>query len=169
MKPLSSSLVLLIGLLLRFSAPRCEASQPANFDQPLQTEFVYDAIVEIGPAVEVGETAAGHRRYIPILGGTFHGEKLNGVVLNGGADWQTDRKDGVTEVNALYSMKCDDGTVIIVHNRGVISDGGKYLRTTPQFEVPQGPHAWLGRFQFVGSISGGPRPGTVTIHVFRLL
>ena len=40
-------------------------------------------------------------------------EPLDGLVLAGGADWQTSRPDGVTEVDALYSMKCDDGTVII--------------------------------------------------------
>jgi hypothetical protein len=105
------------------------------FQKPLQTEFVYDAVVEIGAPVDVGETAIGHRRYIPITGGTFHGDKLNGVVLSGGADWQTERRDGVTEVDALYSMKCDDGTVIIVHNAGVISNRGNYLRTHTRFEA----------------------------------
>jgi len=75
----------------------------------------------------------------------------------------------VTEVDALYSMKCDDGTVIIVHNSGVISEGGKYLRTSPRFQAPDGQHAWLNRSMFLGSISGGPRPGTVVIHVFRVL
>jgi hypothetical protein len=141
----------------------------AEADQPLRTEFVYDAVVEIGAPVDVGETSTGHRRYIPITGGTFHGDKLNGVVLSGGADWQTERRDGVTEVDALYSMKCDDGAVIIVHNSGVISHHGNYLRTTPRFEVAAGPHAWLTESQFLGSISAGPRPGTVTIHIFRVL
>lgn len=135
----------------------------------LQTEFVYEAVVEIGAPVEVGDTPSGRRRYIPILGGSFEGEKIRGVVLPGGADWQTERRDGVTEVDALYSMKCDDGTVIIVRNMGVIAEGGRYMRTTPRFDVPEGPHAWLARAHFVGSIAGGPRPGTVVIRVFRVL
>ncbi len=83
----------------------------------LHAEFVYEAIVEIGAPVVVGKTPAGHRQYIPITGGRFHGDKIQGTVLPGGADWQTTRADGVTEVDALYSMKCDDGTVIIVRNR----------------------------------------------------
>ena len=136
---------------------------------PLETEFVYEAIVEISAAVDVGKTAQGHRRYIPITGGTFHGEKLKGVVLAGGADWQTERSDGATEVDALYSIRCDDGTVIIVHNSGIISEGGKYLRTAPRFIAPEGPHSWLMRSQFVGSVAGGPRPNTVVIRVFRVL
>jgi len=136
---------------------------------PLQTEFVYEAVVTIDSAIDVGATPQGHRRYIPITGGTFEGPKLRGVVLPGGADWQTDRADGVTEADALYSIRCDDGTVVIVHNRGVIAGKGVYMRTAPRFEAPAGAHAWLNESQFVGSVVGGPRPGTVIIRVFRVL
>jgi len=136
---------------------------------PLQTEFVYEAVVEIGQAVDVGATPHGHRHYIPITGGAFEGPRIRGSVLPGGADWQTDRPDGVTEADALYSIRCDDGTVIVVHNQGVIVDGGAYMRTAPRFEAPAGPHAWLNRAQFVGSVAGGPRPGTVIIRVFCVL
>lgn len=136
---------------------------------PLQTEFVYEAIVTIDAGVEVGATPTGTRRYIPITGGTFEGPRIRGTILPGGADWQTSRADGVTEADALYSIRTDDGTVIIVRNRGVIVDGGAYMRTAPHFEAPAGPHAWLNRAQFVGSVAGGPRPGTVIIRVFRVL
>ena len=135
---------------------------------PLQTEFVYEAVVEIAAPVEVGATPLGQRRYIPITGGTFEGSRLRGTILPGGADWQTSRPDGVTEVDALYSIRTDDGTVIIVRNCGVIAAGG-YMRTAPRFEAPAGPHSWLNQSQFVGSVAGGPRPGTVIIRVFRVL
>lgn len=157
------------ALLCLSSGLRAATGEDAPAPAPLRTEFVYEAIVEISAPVEVGDTAQGHRRYIPITGGTFRGEKLHGVVLGGGADWQTERHDGVTEVDALYTMRCDDGTVIIVHNCGVISEGGKYLRTAPRFVVPDGPYSWLMRSQFVGSVGGGPRPNTVAIRVFRVL
>lgn len=134
---------------------------------PLQTEFVYEAVVEIAAPVEVGATPLGQRRYIPITGGTFEGPRLRGTILPGGADWQTSRPDGVTEVDALYSIRADDGTVIIVRNCGVIAAGG-YMRTAPRFEAPAGPHSWLNQSQFVGSVAGGPRPGTVIIRVFRV-
>ncbi len=136
---------------------------------PLQTEFVYEALVTIEAPVEVGATPGGTRRYIPITGGTFEGAKIRGTILPGGADWQTSRPDSVTEVDALYSIRADDGTVIIVRNQGVITAGGAYMRTAPRFEAPNGPHAWLNQAQFVGSVSGGPRPGTVIIRVFRVL
>jgi len=155
-------------LLVALTTLGSGAASPGTDVAPLTTEFVYEAIVEIGAPVEVGRTPAGLRRYIPITGGSFRGDALRGVILSGGADWQTERPDGVTEVDALYSMKCDDGTVIVVHNSGVIAEKGKYLRTAPRFSAPEGPHSWLNRAQFVGSVSAGPRPGTVTIRVFRV-
>lgn len=135
---------------------------------PVETEFVYEAYVTIGATVEVGKTASGTRRYIPITGGRFEGPRLKGTVLPGGADWQTERADGTTELDALYSMRCDDGTVIIVRNHGFISQGGAYLRTAPAFSVPEGPYDWLDDYQFVGTVSGSSEPGTVVIRVFRV-
>jgi hypothetical protein len=91
------------------------------------------------------------------------------VVLPGGADWQLDRPDGVTEINALYSMKTDDGAVIIVRNRGLIVAGGSYFRTIPEFEAPKGKHDWLNQSVFVGSVAGAPQPGAVVVRVFRVV
>ena len=81
---------------------------------------------------------------------------------------QTMRTDGVTEADALYSIRTDDGTVIIVRNQGVIAAGGAYMRTAVRFSAPAGPHAWLNESQFVSAIAGGPRPGTVVNRVFRV-
>lgn len=148
---------------------RAAAADAVDAVPPLKTEFVYEAVVAIGTPVEIGETPEGKRRSIPITGGTFKGPRIQGKVLPGGADLQKDRPDGVTEVDARYSMRCDDGTVILVRNVGVIAAGGSYMRTAPRFEVPKGPHDWLNRAQFVGSVAGGPKPGTVTIRVFRVL
>lgn len=141
----------------------------ASATEPLRTEFVYEAIVSIDAPIEVGPTPHGRRRYIPITGGTFEGARIRGTILPGGADWQTDRADGVTEADALYSIRTDDGTVIIVRNQGVIARGGAYMRTALRFDAPAGPHAWLNESQFVSAIAGGPRPGTVSIRVFRVL
>ena len=159
-------LVLAVVATLFSAYSRAESPVPPA---PLQSEFVYEAVVEISAAIEIGATPGGTRRYIPITGGTFEGAKIRGTILPGGADWQTSRADGVTELDALYSMRADDGTVIIVRNTGVIVAGGAYMRTAPRFDAPAGPHAWLNEAQFVGSVTGGPRPGTVIIRVFRVL
>jgi hypothetical protein len=157
----------LFALILALAAPLSLSAESPATPAPLATEFAYEALVEIGAPIDVGATPHGTRRYIPITGGSFEGPGIRGVVLPGGADWQTDRPDDTTEVDALYSMRCDDGTVIIVHNTGIVCGG--YLRTSTRFDAPAGPHDWLNKAQFVGSVSGGPRPGTVTIRIFRLL
>lgn len=159
----------LISLACLLSTASAAEPLPPPAVPPLQTEFVYEAVVTIDTPIEVGPTPHGRRRYIPITGGTFAGPRIRGTILPGGADWQAERTDGVTEADALYSMRSEDGTVIIVRNQGVIVRGGAYMRTALRFDAPAGPHAWLNESQFVSAIAGGPRPGTVIIRVFRVL
>lgn len=156
-----------LAALCGFSSSFLKAE--GNTPEPLQTEFVYEAIVSIDAPVEVGKTPLGQRRFIPITGGTFEGPKLKGEIIPGGADWQLSHPNGSTEVDALYAVRVDDGTVLIVRNTGLISDQGGYMKTALRFEAPEGPHEWLNQYQFASSISGGPRPGTVIIRVFRIL
>ncbi len=150
--------------LAALATPAATSAGPAV--PPLLTEFVYEAVVEIESVVEIGPSSHGIRRYIPIKGGTFSGPRIQGIVLPGGADWQTERPDGVTEVDALYSMKTDDGAVIIVRNRGLIA--GPYFKTIPQFEAPRGTYDWLNKAVFAGSVAG-VRPGAVVVRVFRVV
>ena len=77
------------------------------------TELAIELYVAISPAVEVGASDHGTRQFIPITGGRFRGDGIRGEVMAGGADWQLSRPDGVREVNALYSLRADDGAVII--------------------------------------------------------
>ena len=138
------------------------------------TELALELNVAISPAIAVGASDHGTRQFIPITGGRFSGANgLKGEVMAGGADWQLRRPDGVTEVLAIYSIKTDDGAVIEVDNRGIIvpatADRAAYVRTTPRFHAPQGPHDWLNKTTFVGTISPNPQGGAVIIRVFRVL
>ncbi|WP_310462396.1 DUF3237 domain-containing protein [Sphaerotilus sp.] len=132
-----------------------------NSDHPnLPTlEPLYDATVDIGPRRALGRSPLGERFIIDILGGTFEGPRLRGRVLPGGADRQLVRPDGVKELDALYEMETDDGTVITVHNRVLIEDpspDGRYARSVVRLTAPDGPHAWLNRRIFVGTLTPLP-------------
>jgi hypothetical protein len=63
--------------------------------------------------------------------------------------------------------------VISVRNRGLVApqeDGGRYVRTVPSFEAPAGPHDWLNRAVFVGTIAvANPERTAVRIGVFRVI
>ncbi|MBK8635599.1 MAG: DUF3237 domain-containing protein, partial [Saprospiraceae bacterium] len=82
-------------------------------------DFVCELKVKLKPPYIVGETPHGMRRIIPIIGGSFEGPAMKGEILNGGADWQIVRKDGVAELEAHYQIKTDDGVIIYVKNTGL--------------------------------------------------
>jgi hypothetical protein len=54
-----------------------------------------------------------------VPGGSFEGERLSGVVLDGGSDWQTLRKDGATTLNVRLVLKTTDDALICMTYQGV--------------------------------------------------
>ena len=136
------------------------------------TELVMELYVTIAAAATVGPSEHGIRRFIPITGGRFAGVGIKGEVLPGGADWQLGRSDNIVEVNAIYSIKSDDGAVIEVENPGIIAptNGGiGYARTNPRFHAPQGKYEWLNKTLFVGTIAPAAENGAVIIRIFKVL
>jgi hypothetical protein len=127
---------------------------------PIELRLVMELVVEIDPALEVGSTAHGFRRVIPITGGRFEGPELRGVVLPGGADWNLRRSDDVAEVWARYTLQTDDGVLISVTNaglaRGTPGTPERYARTVPSFEVGDERYAWLTCSVFVGTLERHP-------------
>jgi len=141
----------------------------------LQTEFVFEARVACDAVVLIGDSKLGKRQLIPITGGEFSGPNINGRVLPGGADWQLTRPDGVTEIEARYTIQTHDGVNISVVNRGIALQPPRfeqvYVRTTPEFEAPDdSAYAWLNRNVFVGTLQVmSKRPLMVQVRVFRVL
>jgi len=135
----------------------CRAQQNQPKDTP-QLEFALQLRVTLGETYSVGETQHGRRTVIPITGGTFEGPLLKGTILNGGADYQlANTALNRIELEAIYSIKTDDGVYIHVRNRGIICSGKDengnptfYFRAAPQFEAPaDSPYAWMNNALFV--------------------
>jgi hypothetical protein len=150
----------------------------------MELEFAFEARVTVGPALELGRTPLGaRRRVIPILGGTVAGPLLAGEVLPGGADWQTVREDGVAEVEARYTLRLQDATLVAVLNRGyrhgpeavirrlaageAVDPALYYFRTAASFEVAAGPHDWLARHVFAGTGARYPDAVRIAFHIVR--
>ena len=174
MRHLRSTLTVALLLLAATALAQEDAGKrwPVPGIAPPGTELAVELFVTISPAVTVGASDHGTRRFIPITGGRFTGNGIKGEVMAGGADWQLSRPDGVTEVNALYSIKTDDGAVIVVDNQGIIvpANGGiGYVRTNPRFHAPQGKYEWLNKTLFVGTITPATQGGAVIIRVFKVL
>lgn len=131
----------------------------------------------------MGTGPIGERRRVPILGGVFGGERLEGRVLPGGYDWQLLRDDGVTVLEAQYALETSDRAVIRVINRGfrhgpqavmqrlaageAVDPGEYYFRATPIFEAPEGRYSWLNSSVFV--CTGERLPDCVKLHVFEVM
>jgi Protein of unknown function (DUF3237) len=50
---------------------------------------VYRLEATLAEPLDLGDIAQGHRRIVPLTGGTFTGAEINGKLLPGaGADWQ---------------------------------------------------------------------------------
>ena len=142
-----------------------------------QLEYVVELKVKCEGAYQVWQTSHGNRFIIPIVGGTFEGPKMKGTILPGGADYQLqDNEHGRTEVEAIYSIKTDDGVNIHVRNRGLICTGKDengnpqfYFRTTPQFEAPfDSKYAWLNNAIFVCQPAFGGNDGTINLKIWKV-
>ena len=139
-----------------------------------RTEFVYEAIVDLEPTVQLGQSPFGERRMVPIVGGTFEGPGLRGKVLPGGADRQLVRRDGATALDAIYELQTHDGAVISIRNR-VLSrpargDQPRYAISTIDITAPDGPYGWLNDYVYVGTLGSlRPQRQAVVIRVYRVL
>jgi hypothetical protein len=133
--------------------------------------LVWSAAVDVAPREALGRSPGGERFIVPITGGCFWGapgfETLHGQVRAGGADRQLLRPDGVKELRAEYEMETADGAVLTVLNEVVVDDGvrpQRYALSRIRVTAPAGPHEWLNRRLFVGTLQS-LRPGREAVLV----
>lgn len=74
--------------------------------------------IELGDPQVIGETADGLRRIVPILGGRFEGEGVEGDILPFGGDWQLVHRSGRIDLDARYTLHSDRGELLYVNNLG---------------------------------------------------
>jgi hypothetical protein len=151
--------------------------------KPPELRFAFEIDVALAPPLDFGETQNGHRRVVPIQGGRVVGPRLQGAVLDVGADWQILRPDGTADLDARYTIQADDGALIYVINRGVrhgpaevlaqlnrgeaVDPASYYFRSAAAFETSAPQYAWLTRAVVIGV--GERYPGKVVIRFWEVL
>jgi hypothetical protein len=138
---------------------------------------VYRLEATLAQPLDLGETAQGQRRIVPLTGGTFTGPELNGKLLPGAsADWQIVLSDGTALGDIRYTLETDRGDLLYVQSRGVRHgpaevlsrlgrgedvDASEYtFRTTTQIETAA-PHLdWLNKGVFI-SVAGRQATGVI--------
>jgi hypothetical protein len=135
----------------------------------------------LGEPVDLGDTARGRRRIVPLTGGTFAGTELNGRLLAGAsADWQIVLPDGTALGDVRYTLQTDDGALLYVQSwgvrhgsaevlarlgRGEEVDASEYtFRTSTRIETAARALDWLNRGVFVGV--AGRQPGGVIYETY---
>jgi Protein of unknown function (DUF3237) len=114
----------------------------------------------------IGRTPAGLRRIVPVMGGQFSGERLNGTVLPG-ADWVINRPDGVMVIDVRLTLKTADGASIYLTYQGrfladpdamarfakgmLLSPSEYSLAIAAKFECGDERYAWLNNVVAVGT------------------
>jgi muconolactone delta-isomerase len=135
----------------------------------------------LGEPLDLGDTARGRRRIVPLTGGTFAGPELNGKLLPGAsADWQTVLADGTTLGDIRYTLQTDAGALIYVRSRSVRHgptevfarlargedvDAGEYpFRAATRIESAASELDWLNKGVFISV--GGRQPGGVIYETY---
>ena len=121
MKKIFVCLLAMVGIMSLKAQTQVSNEKPETDLSSPWMEFVMDIKVTVDGAYAVGDTSHGNRFIIPITGGTFEGPNLKGTVIPGGADYQlVDTIKGRTELEAIYSIRTDDGVNIHVRNTGIL-------------------------------------------------
>ncbi|MDH2435470.1 DUF3237 domain-containing protein [Pokkaliibacter sp. MBI-7] len=130
--------------------------------------------VDIAAPELLGDVAEGIRMNYPILGGRFtlftpSAEVICGTVVSGGYDCFLEQHDGTGRLDAIYSLKTDEGELINIRNRGwlMLTEQGQQqvkagiwpiertdyqCHCTPSFQVALGRLSWLGTAVLIGDV-----------------
>ena len=127
--------------------------------------------VKCSEALSVGDSGEGFLRVIPITGGEFAGDGVEGEVVGVGADWNVRLPGGRTHVYARYLLRTADGHYIQIENEGFIdsTQSGRFS-TFPRFAADQdGPYSYFNTGVYAGELGPCPDPEyAVEIRIYRL-
>jgi muconolactone delta-isomerase len=153
-----------------------EVGVSSHVPEPRLTH-VYRLEATLAPPLELGETAQGHRRIVPLAGGTFSGPEISGKLLPGAsADWQTILPDGTALGDIRYTLQTDRGDLLYVQSRSIRHgspevlarlgrgedvDPGEYtFRTSTRIETAAPDLDWLNKGIFI-SVAGRRATGVI--------
>jgi hypothetical protein len=139
--------------------------------------LIYRLDATLGDALDLGDFPQGHRRIVPLTGGTFTGPELSGELVPGAsADWQTVLPDGTALGDIRYTLRTGGGDLLYVQSRSVRHGSAEVLarlgrgedvdpteytfRTATQIETAAPALDWLNKGVFI-SVAGRQAGGVI--------
>ncbi len=155
---------------------RQEPAVSTQLPDPRLTKL-YRLEATLAEPLDFGDIAQGHRRIVPLTGGTFTGPQINGKLLPAAsADWQIVLPDGTALGDIRYTLQTDRGDLLYVQSRSVRHgsaevlarlrrgedvDAGEYtFRTSTQIETAAPDLDWLNKGIFI-SVAGRLPAGVI--------
>jgi hypothetical protein len=138
---------------------------------------VYRLEATVAEPFDLGDIAQGHRRIVPLTGGTFTGPEISGKLLPGAsADWQIVLPDGTALGDIRYTLQTERGDLLYVQSRSVRHGSAEVLarlghgedvdaseytfRTSTQIETAAPDLDWLNKGIFI-SVAGRQAGGVI--------
>jgi Protein of unknown function (DUF3237) len=143
--------------------------------------LVYRLEATLAEPLDLGDVTQGHRRIVPLTGGTFTGPDLNGRLLPGAsADWQIVLPDGTALGDIRYTLQTEGGDLLYVQSRSVrhgrpdvlarlgrgeeVGASEYTFRTSTQIETAASDLDWLNKGVFISV--GGRQAGGVIYETY---
>ncbi|HUN95609.1 MAG TPA: DUF3237 domain-containing protein [Bradyrhizobium sp.] len=148
------------------SAPPLSEILPKEMAE-MSVRPLFTLLIDVDPAIVVGQTPGVDRRVGVITGGRFERDRMRGMLLPGRSDWQAIRPgDGAWLLNVRIVLKTDDDAIIAMSYPGlrhgpkdildriargeVVKATDYYLRISPTFETAFVKYNWLNNIVAVG-------------------
>jgi hypothetical protein len=149
----------------------------------IDSTFLFEMRMEVAVPMLTGPTAGGERRVVSILGGTFEGPRVKGVVMPTGNDAIFIQPGGRTLLDVRTVLKTHDDALIYLQYRGVrngppeamqrlaagerVDPATYYFRTALTFETGDTRYDWLNDLLAIGV--GDRLPSGPIYRVFQVL
>lgn len=156
----------------------------AYFETP-KLEHLYYVEVDVTDAMKAGKLAQGSYMIIPITGGQFKGDKLNGKIENVGADWNVmNIKIPMTSnISTRYLLHTNDDAFISLitdgrvnmtlkgiqaKKKGISDPVNSYFKQHLMFETADERYTWMNNELCVATVQLG-EGGRICYDAYRIV